>query len=317
MKRILREQAKAYAFDRSLPPKLRVNPGEKFILETEDAASGYLREEGQSPLNRPFIDETWPPSANPVAGPIYVEGVHRGDLLVVRIEDILVAGDQSYTFTARRGPIQDSIQWSQAAEPYTHVLRHEPGPSGTMRDGRVWFNDRVSWPVAPFIGTIAVAPEREVLTSIFGQGIGGGNIDCRDIRPGNILYLNAQNDGGLLFVGDVHASQGDTEFSGVAAESRAEVTLSVEIIPGKKIPYPRIETPTSLIALYNSRPLEHAVTRAIFLLMEWLVEEYGFSQRDAYLQVSVNPGVKVHVYQMIPEMALLYTAGVEFPKECL
>ena len=69
MKRILRGQAKAYAFDRSLPPKLRVNPGEKFILETEDAASGYLREEGQSPLNRPFIDETWPPSANPVAGP--------------------------------------------------------------------------------------------------------------------------------------------------------------------------------------------------------------------------------------------------------
>jgi len=31
----------------------------------------------------------------------------------------------------------------------------------------------------------------------------------------------------------------------------------------------------------------------------------------------VNPGVKVHVYQMIPEMALLYTAGVEFPKACL
>jgi len=48
-----------------------------------------------------------------------------------------------------------------------------------------------------------------------------------------------------------------------------------------------------------------------------LVEEYGFSQRDAYLQVSVNPGVRVHVYQMIPEMALLYTAGVEFPKACL
>ena len=317
MKRILREQAKAYAFDRSLPPKLRVNPGEKFILETEDAASGYLREEGQSPLNRPFIDETWPPSANPVAGPIYIEGVHRGDLLAVRIEDILVAGDQSYTFTARRGPLHDSLQWSQAAEPYTHVLRHESGPSGTMRDGRVWFNDRVSWPVAPFIGTIAVAPEREVLTSIFGQGIGGGNIDCRDIRPGNIFYVNAQNDGGLLFVGDVHASQGDTEFSGVAAESRAEVTLSVEIIPGKKISYPRIETPVSLIALYNSRPLEHAVTRAIFLLMEWLVEEYGFSRRDAYLQVSVNPGVRVHVYQMIPEMALLYTAGVEFPRACL
>ncbi len=45
MKRILREQAKEYVFDRSLPPKLRVNPGEKLILEAEDAASGCLRED--------------------------------------------------------------------------------------------------------------------------------------------------------------------------------------------------------------------------------------------------------------------------------
>ena len=317
MKRLSREQAKVYVFDRSLPPPLRVAPGEKFILETEDASSGFLRAEGQSPLNRPFIDETWPPSANPVAGPIYIEGVHKGDLLGIKIEDILVAGDQSFTFAARRGPIHDSYQWSEAAEPWTHVLRHEPGRSGTMRDGKIWFNDKVCWPVTPFIGTIAVAPEREVITSIYGQGIGGGNIDCRDIKPGNTFYVNSQNEGGLLFVGDVHASQGDTEFSGVAAETRAEVTLAVEVIPGKKIPFPRIETPHSLIALYKSRPLEHAVTKAIFILMAWLVEEYGLSQRDAYMQISVNPGVRVHIYQMIPDMPLCYTAGVEFPRECL
>jgi acetamidase/formamidase len=317
MKRIAREQAKVYVFDRSLPIKLRVAPREKFIVETEDATSGLLREEGQSPLNRPFVDETWPPSANPVAGPIFIEGVRRGDLLAIKIEDILVADDQSYTFSARRGPVHDSYKWSQAAEPWTHILRHKRGPSGTMRDGKIWFNEKISWPASPFIGTIAVAPEREVITSIFGQGVGGGNFDCRDIRSGNIFYVNSQNEGGLLFIGDVHASQGDTEFSGVAAETRAEVTISVDIIRGKKIPYPRIETPTSLIALYNSRPLEHAVTRAVFLLMEWLVEEYGMSQRDAYMQISVNPGVRVHIYQMIPDMSLLYTAGVEFPRDCL
>jgi acetamidase/formamidase len=162
-----------------------------------------------------------------------------------------------------------------------------------------------------------VAPEREVITSIYGQGVGGGNLDCQDVKPGNTFFVNAQNEGGLLFVGDVHASQGDTEFSSTAAETRAEVALSLEVIPGKKIPYPRIETPTSLIALYNSRPLEHAVTKAAFLLMEWLVEEHGMSQRDAYLQIAVNPGVKVHVYQMIPEMPLFYTAGVEFPRDCI
>jgi acetamidase/formamidase len=317
MKRVTRGQAKVYVFDRNLPPKLRVAPGEKFIVETEDSSSGYLRQEGQSPLNRPFIDDTWPPSANPVAGPIYIEGVRRGDLLAIKIEDILVASDQSFTFAARRGPVHDSLKWSGAAEPWTHILRHEPGPSGTMRDGKIKFNEKISWPVSPFIGTIAVAPEREVITSIYGQGIGGGNIDCRDVKPGNTFFVNSQNEGGLLYVGDVHSSQGDTEFSGVAAETRAEVTLSVDVIPGKKIPYPRIETPSSLISLYNSRPLEHAVTKAVFNLMEWLVKEYGMSQRDAYMQISVNPGVRVYIYQMIPDMSILYTAGVEFPKECI
>jgi amidase len=317
MKRITRDQARVYVFDRNLSPKMRVAQGEKFMVETEDASSGYLRQEGQSPLNRPFIDDTWPPSANPVAGPIYIEGVRRGDLLAIKIEDILVAGDQSFTFVARRGPVHDSLRWSGASEPWTHILRHEPGSSGTMRDGKIRFNERISWPVSPFIGTIAVAPEREVITSIYGQGIGGGNIDCRDVKPGNTFFVNSQNEGGLLFVGDVHACQGDTEFSGVAAETRAAVTLSVDVIPGKKIPYPRIETPSSLISLYNSRPLEHAVTKAVFNLMEWLVEEYKMSQRDAYMQMSVNPGVRVHIYQMIPDMPILYTAGVEFPKECL
>jgi len=316
MKRIPRDEAKVYVFDRNLPPKLRVAPGEKFVVETEDAASGYLREEGKSPLDRPLLD-TWPPCANPVGGPIWIEGAKRGDLLAIRIEEILVAQDQSYTFSDRRGPLHDTLKWSQAAEPWTHILRHAPGPSGTMRDGRIWFNERISWPVAPFIGTLAVAPEREVLTSIYGQGVGGGNLDCQDIRSGNRFLVNSQNEGGLLFVGDVHACQGDGELSSVAAETRAEVTLSVEVIPGKKIPYPRIETPTSLIALYNSRPLEHAVTRAAFLLMEWLVGEFGMSQRDAYLQIGINPGVRVHIYQMIPEMPLFYTAGVEFPKDCI
>jgi amidase len=316
MKRIPREKAKAYSFDRNLPPQLHVVPNERFVLETEDAAGGHLRREGQSPNDRPLLD-VWPPCSNPVAGPIHIEGAKKGDLLAIHIEDILIASDQSFTFVQRRGPVRDSLDWAEAAAPYTHILRHEAGPSGTMRDGRIWFSPRISWPAAPFIGTIAVAPEREVLTSILGQGIGGGNLDCRDIKAGNTFFLNCQVDGGLLFVGDVHASQGDGEFTSVAAETRAEVILSVGLIPQKKIPFPRIETPRSLIALYFSRPLEHAVTRAFFNLMEWLVEEYGMSRRDAYMQMSVNPGVRVHIYQMIPEMALLYVVGVEFPKESI
>ena len=127
MKRITRDKARAYVFDRGLYPQIQVMVGEKFLVETEDAGTGYLRLEGQSPIDRPLIN-TWPPSCNTVAGPIYVEGVHKGDLVAIKIEEILIANDQSYTFTCREGPIQDSLRWSEAAEPWTHILRHETGP---------------------------------------------------------------------------------------------------------------------------------------------------------------------------------------------
>jgi acetamidase/formamidase len=246
-----------------------------------------------------------------------VNGAKKGDLLAVRIERIEVDNEKSVTFTSLRGPARDSWKWREADTPWTHVLRHEVGPSKTMEDGRIWLNDRISWPAAPFIGTIGVAPEREVLASGLAQGVGGGNLDCRDVRPGNVFYVNAQNDGGLLSVGDVHASQGDTEFTGVAAEVEAEVTLSIDVIPDKRIAFPRIETPKSLIALQNSRPLEHAITKAAFDLLDWLVDEHGMDRRESYVQLSVNPGFRVHIYQMIPEMSLQYTVGVEFPKDSI
>ena len=55
------------------------------------------------------------------------------------------------------------------------------------------------------------------------------------------MYLNAYHDGALLFIGDMHGSQGDTEFFGVANETRGTVQLSVDVNPNKRIPFPRIE----------------------------------------------------------------------------
>ena len=43
MQRIPRDQAMEYEFDHRHEPKLRVRQGESFVVETEDAASGYIR----------------------------------------------------------------------------------------------------------------------------------------------------------------------------------------------------------------------------------------------------------------------------------
>lgn len=316
MQRISREQARKYAFDWRDEPLLRVKQGESFELETYDASTGYFKtpEDKAVPGKRPGFDRM-PPLANPIAGPIYVEGAQRGDLLVVTLEDILVDGYSWIAVGPRRGPLGESTRWPELSSDYTtKIFRHSPGPSGTTRDGTLHFSDKISWPITPFIGTIGVAPDREVTTSLDGQGEWGGNLDIRDVAVGNRIYLPIFHPGALFYLGDVHASQGDTEFTGTAAETKATVRVKLDVIKAKRIPWMRIEKPESLIAVHAGRPLEVAVETATFQLMDWLITEYGFTPTDAYCLVSTCPGFRIHVYQMCKIRGLSFVAGAELPK---
>jgi amidase len=179
------------------------------------------------------------------------------------------------------------------------------------------FNDRARWPITPFIGTLATAPDREVRTSGDGQGAWGGNLDIRDVATGNTVYLNVYHDGALFYLGDVHASQGDTEFTGTAAETCAEVQVRCEVVKQKRIPFLRIEKPDAIVSVYAYRPLEVAVETAITDLMEWLIQEHGFTPREAYVLVSTCPDMRVNVYQMCKLGGLNYVAGAELPRRYL
>ena len=317
MQRVSREQARKYAFDWRDEPLLRVRPGEPFELETYDASTGYFKsaEDKAIPGRRPGFDR-WPPLANPIAGPIYVEGAQRGDALVVVLEDILVDDYSWIAIGPRRGPLGESTRWPELSGEYTtKVFRHTPGASGTTRDGSLHFSDKLSWPITPFIGTLGVAPDREVCTSLDGQGEWGGNLDIRDVTAGNRIHLPVFHPGGLFYLGDVHASQGDTEFTGTAAETKATVRLRLELVKGKRIPWMRIEKPASLVAINASRPLEVAVETATTHLMDWLIAEHGFTPTDAYCLVSTCPDFRINVYQMCKIGKLSFVAGAELPKQ--
>jgi acetamidase/formamidase len=120
--------------------------------------------------------------------------------------------------------------------------------------------------------------------------------------------------GALFYLGDVHASQGDTEFTGTAAETQATVRLKLDVLKGKRIPWMRIEKPDSLVAVHAYRPLEVAVETATIYLMEWLIGEHGLSPTDAYCLVSTCPDFRIHVYQMCKLGKLNYVAGAEIPR---
>jgi acetamidase/formamidase len=316
MQRIVREQARKFAFDARDEPLLRVAPGETFEIETWDASSGYFKtpEDLAIPARRPGFDRV-PAMVNPIAGPVFLEGAERGDTLVVTLEEITVADYSWIAVGPRRGPLGESTRWPELSGEYTtKIFRHTPGPSGTTRDGTLHFSDRLSWPITPFVGTLGVAPDREVTTSNDGQGEWGGNLDVRDVCAGHRVLLPVFHPGALFSLGDVHASQGDTEFTGTAAETCATVRLQLNVIKGKRVPWMRIDKPGSIVSVYAYRPLEVAVETATVNLIDWLVSEYGLTPTDAYCLVSTCPDFRINVYQMCKLAKLNFVAGAEIPK---
>jgi acetamidase/formamidase len=319
VQRIQREQARKYAFDWEDEPLLRVKPGESFEIETYDASTGYFKSPADKaiPGRRPGFDRV-PPHANPIGGPVWLEGAQRGDVLVISIEDILVDDYSWIAIGPRRGPLGESTRWPELSADYTtRIFKHLPGPGGSLRDGTLHFNERISWPITPFIGTLGVAPDREVTTSLDGQGEWGGNLDIRDVTVGNRILLPIFHEGARFYLGDVHASQGDTEFTGTAAETKATVRLHLDLVKNKRIPWMRIDKPASIVSVYAGRPMEVAVETATVNLMDWLISEHRFSPTDAYCLVSTCPDFRINVYQMCKIARLSFVAGAELPKRYL
>lgn len=317
--RVVRDVPISYTFDGAKTPVLAVGQGEQFVVETRDNTGGKMRSENDLPT----VDHLKPNSEfeprkyNPVAGPIFIEGAERGDLLEISIRDILPSATGVSFICEGFGPFANSRKWPELQENYTRIIRHVPGPSGTLRDGRAVFDENTSWPLAPFIGTVGVAPDFELHSSLVGQIPCAGNWDCRDMKKGSRLFLNCYHEGALLYLGDVHAGQGDTEWCGTADEVEAEVTLSCRVIKKKKIPYARIEKEDSIVQIYADKPLEDAVHGAITNLMEWMVADYGMNPRDVYFLLTVNPDFRVNIYQMIRDPLFKYVVGAEFPKKYL
>ena len=320
LRRVTRDRATFFELDSRIPPALAVQLGESFIIESNDAANGSI----SGPEGRLPGPTRTPPELNPVGGPVFVEGVSRGDVLVVNVEHIAV-GEWGFTCWGNNagGVCGPATLWPELGSPYSHIVKHVPGSSGTLADGKAMLNEfqsdfrKVAWDLAPFVGTIATAPDREVASSIAGQGPYGGNLDCRDIKVGTKVYLPVFHDGGLLFSGDVHASQGDTEFYGWADECSADVTYSCEVVRGKVINNPRLEKPFSLVSVYSAKPLEEAARRAVLDLMDWMISDYEMSPKEAYIHVCCNPDFRVNIYQMVHMGALDFTVGAELPKKYL
>jgi len=262
-------------------PVIYVKPGETLVLEVEDACSGQIRKRGD------YRDRSKVPFGNPVVGPIYVEGAKRESTLSVSIEEIKPAIGQGVTYLSEFSesyivspPIFKFMKASLPCEPKICKIR----------DGFVYFSDKIVIPYQPMIGVIGVAPhpEAESISSGFLPGRYGGNMDLPDIAPASMVFFPVFHEGALLYVGDVHAVQGDGEISGTAIEMPAEVRIKVDLLD-EAIRWPRIETETEIMSVATTsagRTLEDAVRTAFLELTIWIEEKYGLNRFDGLMLCS-------------------------------
>jgi acetamidase/formamidase len=141
---------------------------------------------------------------------------------------------------------------------------------------------RVEMPLEPMIGCIAVAPPLGWVEPTLSQGNYGGNLDCPDVREGATVILPVWVKGAYLALGDVHARQGDGELSGSGMETTARLTFRVQVRKGRPISWPRIVSETHIMAVASLRPLSDTVRTAVCSLLEWLVEDYGYSKWEGW-----------------------------------
>ena len=147
------------------------------------------------------------------------------------------------------------------------------------------WNNKITLPYEPFIGTIGTSPEIEAISALVPDYY-GGNMDLPDICLNTVIYLPVNLHGAYLYLGDCHATQGDGELSGVAIEHPTTTTIQIDLIKNWAIKTPRLENKDFYMTIGSARPMEDATRQAYRELVRWLAADFGFEELDAYMFLS-------------------------------
>jgi len=255
-------------FDNAQPPVLRVNSGDTVVMETMMHSHNQV-------IPGTTIDQikklrTDYPGRGPhtLTGPIYIEGAEPGDVLKVTINKIVPrAYASNFNVPGMFGEFPNIYQDGQVKYFYLDWDRKI-----------VEFLPGIEIPLKPFPGTLGVARKEPGRYSSVPPGEYAGNLDIRDFSEGTTLYVPVHVRGALLWSGDSHAAQGNGEVNLTAVETAyKELNLTLEVVKGKPLDFPRIETKTSWITMGFDQDLNKAWDQAKAQTVKLLAEQRNIS----------------------------------------
>jgi acetamidase/formamidase len=292
-------------WNRALPPRLRIAPGDTVSLECVDASGAQVRP-GMTVAEYAGIDRE---RIHALTGPIHVEGAQAGDVLQVDVLQVAHKGWGWSSVVTGLGFLKQRF-----AEPYLFHWQLEDAMTRSLSPAIV--------PLRPFCGVMGVAPAEDGEFRTRPPGIFGGNMDVRELCAGATLYLPVLNSGALFSAGDAHAAQGDGEVCINGIECPADVSLRFHLHKSQTLAGPLVESAApakpgtgseAWMVVESATDVATAARAATSRMIDLLADRWGFTEIHAYLLCSV--AMRLQLSQVVNEP--MFTVSAALPKSVL
>ena len=257
------------------PPLMTVDPGAEFTVEVEGAFDDI---DDITTVPTPFTPESEGHPLAPITGPIEVRGAEPGDAVVIELRRITPHGVGRNAILRAFG-----------------VLREEfPDPriiACPIRDGMVWFGDRIPVAIEPNLGTVSTMPPAGYKPAYAGAY--GGDLDQRHVEAGSRLHLPVLMPGAGVFFADPHAAIKDGIVSGTGIECAVTLEASIELDKGRAVARPLIERADSIQVVGFGETVEAATEDATRHAVDYLARTTDLGREQAYMLLGAIGDLRV------------------------
>lgn len=267
--------AHQFAFQRDIPPVLRVKPGATVRFETSPEPAERLFAAQEQGGNLGWMRASDTSRINAITGPLAIDGARPGDALRVEILEITTLEWGWCSAMPGFGLLANNVR-----EPFLGRI--------PIKDGVVWLTEALQVPLRPMVGCFGVAPASGTTSALAPPMPWGGNYDLLQARPGATIWLPVQVESALLSLGDLHAAMGDGEATSISIECAGSITVRVDIERDTTLQMPRllVDERLTTVGLAERGEWGSARRHASDQMFNYLTEERGLTEQDAFLYIS-------------------------------
>jgi acetamidase/formamidase len=241
---------------------------------------------GMSFAEREPLRHRYPNGPYSMLGPVEVSGAVPGDVIECSLLKLRTKEWGWNSFPLGVGALPADFK-----DPYVHYFRFDESRTTTE------YVDGVVLRLAPFLGVMSLEPAGDEPVSAILAGPYGGNLVLRELTVGSSVFLPVMKPRGRVWMGDVHALQGDGVVDQTAIETAAEeFEIRYDLHKNVGLTGPLAETPTHWIGIGFADNLDDALVDCLREIIAWLRAASGLSEGEVYALCSMTASFRVTQY---------------------